>query len=308
MRRAINYLAYFLVRIIICVLQAVPIETAEKGAVFLGGVCTRLGLRKKVVEDNIQNAFPDWTDDQIRLCVRRMWEHLFLLVVEVAHVPRKLHDSNWRDYVSLKGVAPLVRQLNTGRPVILVTGHFGNFEVGGYLLGLLGYPTYTIARTLDNSYIHEFVKRFRGATGQYLIPKNDGYDQILQVMEDKGTLALLADQAAGPKGCWVDFFNRPASTYKAIALFSLDYDAPISVVYSRRQVGRPMRFTMEAVEMFDPKTPDDPRQSIREITQWFTRMLEEGIRETPDQYWWVHRRWKTYGRKRKRKIAASSDK
>ena len=277
------------------------IETAESVARAIARCCAALKLRQSVVDDNLRHAFPDWTDSERQLCIRAMWEHLFLLIVEVAHVPRKLHETNWRDYVELKNVAPLVRELNTGRPVILVTGHFGNFEVGGYLLGLLGYPTYTIARTLDNPFIHDYITRFRGNTGQYLIPKNDGYDQILEVMGEEGTLALLADQAAGPKGCWVDFFDRPASTYKAIALLSLDYDAPISVVYSRRREGRPMRFTMEAVEMFDPSSPDASRQTTRKITQWFTRLLEEGIRETPDQYWWVHRRWKTYGRKRKKK-------
>ena len=85
------------------------------------------------------------------------------------------------------------------------------------MLGILGFPTYTVARTLDNPYLDRFVNRFRAATGQHIIPKNGGYDQIVDVLARGGTMTFLADQYAGPKGCWVEFFGRPASAHKAIA-------------------------------------------------------------------------------------------
>ena len=129
-----------------------------------------------------------------------MWEHLFLLVLEVAHTPRKIHETNWRDYVRLTNEDELVRSLLDDRPVLIVTAHLGNFEVGGYVLGVLGFPTYTVARTLDNPYLDRFVNRFRGGTGQHIIPKNGGYDQIVEVLARGGTMTFLADQYAGPEG------------------------------------------------------------------------------------------------------------
>jgi KDO2-lipid IV(A) lauroyltransferase len=220
-----------------------------------------------------------------------MWEHLFLIVLEVAHVPRKIHETNWRKFVELRDVDQLVKALLADRPTIIVTGHFGNFEVGGYMLGMLGYPTFSVARTLDNPFLNDFVGRFRGGTGQYIIPKNGGYDQILEVLGSRGTMAFLADQAAGPKGCWVDFFGRPASTYKAIALLALEHQAPIAVCYARRR-GRPLSFEMVVNGITDPRHESSRIESIRDLTQWYTKQLEAGIRQDPDQYWWVHRRWK----------------
>ena len=83
-------------------------------------------------------------------------EHLFLLVIEVADLPRKIHETNWREYMSLDGVVPLVRMLLSGRPVIIVTGHLGNFELGGFNLGILGFPSYSVARPLDNPLSERF--------------------------------------------------------------------------------------------------------------------------------------------------------
>ena len=196
-----------------------------------------------MVDENLRHAFPELSAaDRWRLA-RRMWEHLFLLVLEVAHAPRKIHDTNWRKFVVLRDVVPLMRQFSSGRPAMVVTGHFGNFELGGFALGILGFPTYSVARPLDNVYIDRFLARFRGATGQHIIPKNGGYEQILAVLARGGTMAFLADQYAGEKGCWVEFFGRPASAYKGIALMALEHDAPMAVCSCRR-LGRPLRFEM----------------------------------------------------------------
>ena len=301
MRRnlVLDYLVYLLVRVFICVVQATRIETGREMARWLAWLAGDVfKLRGEVVDENLRHAFPELSEEKRHQLTRGMWEHLFILVLEVAHVPRKIHETNWRKFVQLRDVDQLVKAFLADRPMIIVTGHFGNFEVGGYMLGMLGYPTFSVARTLDNPFLNDFVSRFRGGTGQYIIPKNGGYDQILDVLEARGTMAFLADQAAGPKGCWVDFFGRPASTYKAIALLALDHDAPIAVCYARRR-GRPLRFEMVVGGIIDPRDEGNEIDSIRELTQWYTKRLEAGIRQDPQQYWWVHRRWKD-NRKRRR--------
>ena len=94
-----------------------------------------------------------------------------------------------------------------------------------------------------------------------------------------------------PKGCWVEFFGRPASAHKAIALLALDHDAPIVICASRRRE-RPLEFEVALVDVADPREAGDEAASVRQLTQWYTRRLEEVIRQTPEQYWWLHRRWK----------------
>jgi KDO2-lipid IV(A) lauroyltransferase len=196
----------------------------------------------------------------------------------------------------------MVQLLMTNRPKLLVTAHFGNFEVGGFALGILGYPTFTVARTLDNPYLDRFVNSFRGASGQYIIPKKGGFDQMLKVLDGGGVITLLADQYAGEKACWVEFFGRPASAHKAIALLSLENDAPMVIAYSRR-LQRPLQFELAITAISDPRQARDEVGSIRELTQWYTNRLEEFIRLNPDQYWWVHRRWKDPRKPRKAKAA-----
>ena len=303
-RLIVDYLVYVIVRILICIVQAIRIETGVRFARALAWLfCDVLRVRSKVVDENLAYAFTEMTPAERAHLAQRMWEHLFVLVLEVAHTPRKIHQTNWREFVSLKNQKELVRALLDDRPTLIVTAHLGNFEVGGYVLGILGFPTYTIARTLDNPFLDRFVNRFRGGTGQRIIPKNGGYDQIVEVLSRGGTMTFLADQYAGAKGCWVEFFGRPASAHKAIALLALEHNARVSVSASRRR-GRPMRFVLDNHAMIDPREDAGSLNTIPELTQWYTSRLEELICHAPGQYWWLHRRWKDTRRRRAKKKAA----
>ncbi len=303
--RVVDYLVYVVVRIFICVIQALRIETGEASARWLAWLFGDvLRIRRGVIDENLAHAFPHLAAEQRQRLCRRMWEHLFLLVLEVAHAPRKIHETNWREYMGLGGVVPLVRMLLSGRPVIIVTGHLGNFELGGFGLGVLGFPTYSVARPLDNRYLNDFLTRFRGATGQHLINKNGGYEQIEHVLSHGGAMAFLADQYAGEKGCWVEFFARPASAYKAIALLAMEHQAAVAVCASPR-LGRTMRFEMVLQAMTDPRDGGDETATVSALTQWYTSALEAAIRRDPGQYWWLHRRWKDTRKNRgERKKAA----
>jgi len=300
-----HYLTYLVVRIFICLVQAVRMETCARLADLLATICTDfVPLRKKLINENLRHAFPELSNERRRRLAKRMWKHLFVLVAEVAHAPRKIHETNWRDFVRLKNADVLVRLLLDDRPLLLVSGHFGNFEIAGFVLGVLGFPTYTVARPLDNPYLDAFVGRFRGATGQHIVPTKGGYDQIQAVLRSGGTMAFLADQYAGSKGCWVKFFGRPASAHKAIALLALDNDAPMAVGAARR-LEAPLRYEMAISGVADPREVEDARiHGIRPLTEWYTRTIEEIVRRAPDQYWWLHDRWKDRRNPRQRQRAA----
>lgn len=301
--RLVHLLVYLIVRVLICIVQAVPLGLCHAGARGLAVLFADvLRVRHRVVDENLAFAFPDLSPGERRRLARRMWEHLFLMAAEVAHVPRKIHETNWHDYIHMTNPAPLVRAMIDDRPVIILSGHFGNFELGSYLMGLFGFPTFAVARELDNPYLHRFIGRFRGLSGQQIIPKNGGYDQIVDVLSHGGTLALLADQYAGTKGCWVEFFGRPASTHKAIALLALQYDAPLALGYARR-LGGPLRYEFATAAMIDPREVADQPDAVRRLTQWYTRELERLIRRAPEQYWWLHNRWKDHRPRRGRKAA-----
>jgi KDO2-lipid IV(A) lauroyltransferase len=256
-----------------------------------------LPIRRQLLHENLHIAFPELDYKQRRTVIRTMWEHLFLMGIEVALARRQIRDYNWTDHIRLVNAEPLLSLLHQDRPVILATGHFGNFEIGGFSLGILTYPSHTVARPLDNPYLNHFVKNFRESTGQYLIAKKGGATEITQVLDQNGLMAFLVDQWAGRKGCMVNFFDKTTSTFKAIAILSLQFNAPIAVCYAlRREEGagqfRTLHFDMYIKEIFDPLDMPPDIQNAKEITQWFTHVLESGIRQCPEQYWWLHRRWK----------------
>jgi KDO2-lipid IV(A) lauroyltransferase len=180
---------------------------------------------------------------------------------------------------------------------IIVTGHFGNFEAAGYITGLLGIKSSAIARPLDNPYVDEYLVRFRSSTGQSILPKEGSAAAIEKLLENKGCLTILADQHAGDRGCWVDFFGHLTSCHKALALFVLTGGVPMTVCYARR-LDRPLRFEIGITGVADPRHAGRAEQqgihdSIESVTAWYNRCLEQAIRKAPEQYWWLHRRWRT---------------
>ncbi|MFV1967745.1 MAG: lysophospholipid acyltransferase family protein, partial [Pirellulaceae bacterium] len=291
-KRILDWFVYVLVRVFVCVVQAMRIETCHEVARWLSWLASDvLRVRGKVVEENLRRAFPSLTAAQMRHLTRQMWEHLLLMVCEIAHAPRKIRRTNWHRMVSVHQRRELLRHLLAPKPTVLISGHFGNFELGGFLTGMLGFPTFTVARPLDNVYLDQFVNRFRGAHGQFILPKLGSSSRIQAVLEAGHALTLLGDQHAGPKGCWVDFFGHPASSHKAIALFSLTSGAPLLVVYCRRR-GGPLQLELGLAAVVDPDEGDAAAANVKTMTQWYNHQLEQIVCRSPEQYWWLHRRWK----------------
>ncbi len=292
LRNVTDYAAYLLLRVAIAVVQALPPRWCERIAELLATLFTDVvPVRRKVLGENVRTALPETDSAAERQIAWRMWRHLFLMVMEIAHTPRKIHRTNWRERVDIPQVETIIRTMYTARPSVVISGHYGNFELGGYLMGMFGFPTHTVARTLDNPYIDRFINQFRGRTGQHMLPKQGSGEQIEQLLASGGALTLLGDQYAGRKGCWVSFFGRPASTHKAVALFSLGFQAPTMVVGVRRK-RRMLEYEIDVADVVDPAAEGFPFAGVQPMTEWYTSCLERLIRRGPEQYWWIHRRWK----------------
>ncbi len=303
--RVADYLVYLTIRVVICFIQALPYELALRLAEGLAWVAYRVDRRHRLVaEDNLNHAFPGrWTDAERTVVVKAVYRHFLYLLVEIIFLNRKLHATNWRRHLEMINGHRIVDALLSGRPLFLVTAHFGNWELGGSTLGLLGFPTYAIARELDNSYLENFLRTFRSRNGQGLLSKSRDFDKIQSILARQGVIATLGDQDAGQKGCFVDFFNRPASTHRAIALLSLEQNVPLLVVGLPR-VGKGLDYHLLCEELIDPEEYRDRPDAVAAMTQRFTTVLERMIRQYPEQYFWLHRRWKHQPKARKGKQAA----
>jgi len=296
-RHLLEYAAF---RLLLCVWQILSPRSCERLAQRLAWVITHLLPRKLtryyVARDNLRVAFgSEKSDAEIDQIIFGMWVHLFRLLAEIANLPRKLHLHNTFDLIKFRGREPVVKALLSDRPVLFLSGHFGNWELAISVFGKFGFPMGVVARELDNPYLQNWFAQFRQQTGHRLISKQGCFDGMLELLDHGGRFALLGDQDAGRSGIFVDFFGKPASTIKTIGLLAQRYNALICVGCSRRLSGRSEhwdRFELAVEELIDPLEihSDNP---ILEITQRYTAALERAIRRAPEQYFWVHKRWKT---------------
>jgi Kdo2-lipid IVA lauroyltransferase/acyltransferase len=303
-RRAADFAVYLVVRLLVCVLQSLSLRAGLALADALAWLAYRLDRRHRLVAlDNFAHAYPELDEAGRDAAVRAVYRHCCRLVVEMLHMPRRLHVERWPHYLDWPESGRLLNALTSGRPLLLVTGHLGNWELGNFLLGLLGVRSSAIARRLDNPHLHRFVKRFRVRTGQTILDKHADYERIQAVLAEGGTLGVLADQDAGARGPFVPFFGRPASTTKAVALLSLEHRAPI-LVLGVQKVAEPFRYRLTVEDTIHPEEYDARPDAVVAITARFTAALERMIRRHPEQYFWLHRRWKHQPKARAARRAA----
>lgn len=295
-------LEYVLFRMATCVIEVLSVRQtvvlAKGVAWLLTYVAPRKMSRYYVAAENIRTALGQQLSDQeVESWIFRMWVHLIRLVVETVQLPRKLNLRNLRQAVVFRDRKQVVSELCTGRPIFFLGGHFGSWELSVATFGMIGFPMGVVARKLDNPYLNEWFQKSREQTGHQLYLKQGGFDGMLDLVQAGGHLALLMDQDAGRRGVFVDFFGKPASTFKSIALMALEHKAILIVGYGVRLPDSPLetdwaRFEIGCEEIIDTAAIV-ARDEVREITERFTKALERSIRRAPEQYFWVHRRWKT---------------
>ncbi|MCH2372110.1 MAG: lysophospholipid acyltransferase family protein [Pirellulales bacterium] len=299
-----NLFGYILLRTIFCVIQALPRDVLEQVSRVLAWVMTFLiPIRRRVCMENLQSVFPEASHRQLDSIINQMWQSLFLMLFEVAQAPRTINRYNWRTYITIRDQQVLLTGLLSKHPTMLLSGHYGNFELAGFIAGLFGFPSFTIARPLDNPLMNQYINAFRSRYGQFILPKKGIATTVDSLLRRGETLTVLADQSAGKKGIWMDFMGRPASCHKALALYALTTDAEVVVVAARHN-WRMFDLTLDCRGHLHTAKLGSTERTIPHVTAWYNRQLEEAIELSPAQYWWLHRRWKD---PRKQKAAKLTD-
>jgi Kdo2-lipid IVA lauroyltransferase/acyltransferase len=243
--------------------------------------------------ENLRHAYPEMPEVKRALLARRSMQHLMMLAVETLFTTRLVHLETWADYCELENFREVLGLLlKRNQSVILLTGHYGNWEILGYVLATLGFNTTSIARPLDNPYVNQWLLGVREKKGQRILAKKGATEEVTQVLGGGGAVSFIADQDAGRKGIFVNFFGRPACTYKSIGLLAMEYQTPVVVGFARR-VGDGFKFAVSVQEIIHPQQWQEQDDPLRYITQRYTAAIETFVRKDPEQYLWVHRRWKT---------------
>lgn len=300
-----NWISCTVFRLGMCVVQAIPLEMCYPIARVVAWVLLRVfGRHRRIALDNLRQAFGgQYTEVELERMVVDVYVHFVTLGLEVAHIPRRLRATTWRRYIEPRNQGPLIDRVLSGRPVIMLTAHFGNWEMAGYTMGVFGFKPYSVARSLDNPFMEEELRKIRTRTGQEIVYKRGAFDVVSELMERNCMVAFLSDQDAGHRGVFVEFFGRQASSHKGVALLALDHDAPICMGFARR-LGHGFRYEVWVENIIEPRDYRDAPDPVWAITQDFTRSFEAVIRRNPDQYLWMHRRWKSVPERAKKPKAA----
>jgi Kdo2-lipid IVA lauroyltransferase/acyltransferase len=223
---------------------------------------------------------------------RKMVRNLGWMAAEFARFPR-LTKENIEKVVILEGHENFLEGQRRGNGVLYLTGHIGAWELSSFAHALYGYPLHYIARPLDNKRLDALVNQYRCSSGNRPIFKNESARVMLKILKDSGTIGILADQNTMPEeGVFVDFFGKPACATTGIARVALHTGAAVVPGYACwDETIQKYRLRFEPpVELI---RAGDTERDVFENTQRFARVIEEIIRKHPDQWVWVHKRWKT---------------
>ena len=243
-------------------------------------------------ERHIRSAFPGLPERQVSAIALSSMQQLAKLSVEVLLSPRLISMSTWARHLRLGKLDEAIRVLLSRQGCIMLTGHYGNWELLGFGLATIGFEIVAVMRPLDNEYLNHYLLDRRERSGLKLLYKKGATRSAPDVLASGGSLCFIADQNAGKKGLFVDFFGRKASTYKSIGLLAMEYNVPI-VVGCARRIGRGFEYEISVNRVIRPEEWKAQDDELRWITQEYTRAIEEFVRVAPEQYLWIHRRWKS---------------
>jgi KDO2-lipid IV(A) lauroyltransferase len=286
---------YLALRFWTLVISCFPINANLVTARLFGRLWWRLLKRHRArALEHLRPALGDRYDERgLRNIARRSFEHFAQMYgVELVLTPRLVSEWSWARYVELHDLGPALRELLAPRGAIMVTPHFGNYELLGYTIARLGLPLVAVMRPLDNPLLNAHLLDARQASGLTLLYKKGATSRAGDVLAAGGALCFIADQDAGRKGIFADFFGRPASWYKSIGLLAMQYRVPIIAGAAARQ-GRGFHYRIAVERIIQPEEWDAQADPLQWITDTYAAALERIIRANPEQYLWVHRRWKS---------------
>jgi KDO2-lipid IV(A) lauroyltransferase len=253
---------------------------------FLLGRLRRVGMR------NLELAFPEKSRSERKKILRGVYVSLGRQLAEFCLFPRYTRE-NTKNLFSYDGFENYESAHARGKGIFYLTGHIGGWELSSFLHSLHGHPMHIIVRDLDNPYVQGLVQRYRTLHGNQTHDKDDFARGLIQAMRDgEGVGVLMDTNMTPPQGVFVDFFGKPACTASGIARVAVRTDAAVIPAFMiwDSVLGR-YRLRFEPVlELV--RTGDDEADVVANTAR-FTKAIEDIVRRFPDQWLWVHRRWKT---------------
>jgi len=286
---------YVLLRAVMGLLAALPIVVALRIGELVALIAYAVDVpHRRIGMRNLGIAFPEKSLAERRRILRQSFLNLGRMAVELAHLPKLTaaqvldmvrfeEDAWWREAIEW--------ERSTG--VLILSGHFGNWELCVAAHGMRGHPVHLVHRAIGNPLVDRWLHDLRARAGTHMIRKSGAGRGVLRALHERALLVLPIDQnSTRGLGVFVDFFGLPASTNSGMARIALRTDAPIVPAFIVRE-GRSARHRVHILPILQVERTGDFEAEVRLNTQRFTEVFEDMVRRYPEQWLWMHKRWKT---------------
>jgi Kdo2-lipid IVA lauroyltransferase/acyltransferase len=290
--KKIKYLIEFLAVIaILPVLTLIPYKLRLKVGAYLGLIIYYIYIkRREIAFTNISESFPDLSQVQNERICRESFRHFGMSVMEFIQL-RRFNKRFIDKYISIVGEEYIQKALAQNKGLVGICPHLGNWEyVAAYIAGR-GYPVSVIMKRQSNRYVNNLIEKLRMSFGMELIYKSKAGFPVLRALKKNRIVAFVADQDAGRNGIFVNFMGRPASTAQGPARFALSSNSSAIIFTGVREKDGKIKIIISPPLNFDYNKEN--KSAVYHNTGKWTKAIEEYIKQYPEQYFWMHRRWKT---------------
>lgn len=286
------YLIYLLLRTLSVLINLLPERVALWIGRGLGRAMYYLDVEhRKVAFQNLNIAFGrEKSKREFRAIAKRSFENLGMMAMEFFRIPT-LDIERFQKKVKIEGLERALRVLDENRGALLLLGHFGNWELMAFMSKVIRRPIMVIAKPIKrNPWLYQWILKSREKIGLIVIPPRHATQKVLQALSENQIVGVLFDQRGKRShGVWADFFGRKVPTTPGLAVMALRSGAPVIPVFMIREGWeRHHLFIKEPLELI---RTGDFRKDVEANTQLFNRTIESMVRQYPDQWLWIHRRW-----------------
>lgn len=269
--------------------RMLPMRLAQRLGAGLGLLAYALSRRyRRVAVGNLLRAFPDWTPQRARATARRVFRNFGVSLAEFFRAP-SMTQAQIEQHLTVVGLEHLDAALQEGRGVLLITGHFGNWELMARYICMRGYPIAVIARDADDRGTTALITSLRERSGYRVFPRGNAARLVLKALRANEVVGILPDQNAGD--VFVEFFGQKAGSVAGPAVFHLRTGAPLVPLFNVRLPDDRHRVEILPPMRFEPS--GDTQADYQRIMQALHDVLESYVRRYPDQWLWLHDRWKS---------------
>ena len=247
-------------------------------------------IRKKVVFENLALAFPGYSAKEIKKIALGSYKSLAITLMETLYIPY-MKKEEMAGVLKCINLDLLTKKQNEKKGIILLSAHYGNWEFFVSSIALqINTPLYLLVKPQRNTYVTEFLNRARTRWNNKLIPLGTAVRQVFKVLKENQIVAIAGDQRGNPEGTRIEFFGRMSSVYSGPAVFALRSGA--AIIYSICVRQPDYSYRVELTEMPFDDLPEDENKKVEEICKRYIKFLEQVIRKNPEQWLWMHKRWK----------------